>query len=68
MVLAVVALVSWGCATEETVVLETNLYATESEQLVWSALSETFLGSDAGKVIRGLVDKLTTDLASRGLI
>lgn len=54
--------------TEETVLLETNLYATASEELVWSALSETFVGSDAAKVIRGLVEKLAADLASRGLI
>jgi len=54
--------------TEETGVVETNLYDTASERLVWSALSETLLGGDVGRVIRGFVQTLVADLAARRLI
>jgi hypothetical protein len=54
--------------TEETVVVETNLYETASERLVWSALTETFVGADVGTLIRGFVETLTADLAARRLI
>ena len=55
-------------ATQEAVVLETNIYSTQSNQLIWSALSETFIGGSSESLIYSLVQKLIKDMAARDLI
>ena len=54
--------------TEQTVVLETNLYSMQNDQLIWSALSETFVEGSAQGLIKSLVQKLIDDMAARDLL
>lgn len=37
----------YNTTKEQTVVLETNLYSMQNDQLIWSALSETFFEGSA---------------------
>ena len=53
---------------DKTVVLETNLYSAQTDQLIWSALSETFLEGSAQSLISSLVSKLVDDMAAKDLI
>jgi hypothetical protein len=55
-------------ATEQTVVLETNVYSTQNDQLIWSALSETFVEGSAKNLINSLVNKLVDDMAAKNLL
>jgi hypothetical protein len=55
-------------ATEQTVVLETNVYSTQNDQLIWSALSETFVEGSAKSLINSLVNKLVDDMAAKNLL
>jgi len=55
-------------ATDEAVVLETNIYSTQSNQLIWSALSETFIEGDSKSIIYSLVQKLIQDMAAKDLL
>jgi hypothetical protein len=55
-------------ATEEAVVLETNIYSTQNNQLIWSALSETFMEGSSESLIYSLVQKLIKDMAAKDLI
>jgi len=48
--------------------IETNLYDTASEKLVWSMTSRSFNPVDAGEVIMPLSDSIIKDLAKNGLI
>lgn len=54
--------------TEKTVVLETNVYSTQNDQLIWSALSETFVGGSARSLINSLVKKLVEDMEAKNLL
>ena len=54
--------------TEEALVLETNIYSMQSNQLIWSALSETFTGGSSESLIYSLVQKLIKDMAAKDLI
>lgn len=54
--------------TEKTVVLETNVYSTQDDKLIWSALSETFVEDSAKKLIKSLVNKLVDDMEARNLL
>ena len=51
-----------------TVALETNLYDTESGELVWSMRSETMDASQPRQVIEDQIRLTTSTLAKRGLI
>jgi hypothetical protein len=55
-------------ATDEAVVLETNIYSMQTNQLIWSALSETFLEGSSKKLIQSLVQKLISDMAAKDLL
>ncbi len=55
-------------AREEAVVLETNIYSMQSNQLIWSALSETFLEGSSERLIRSLVQKLIQDMEAKDLL
>lgn len=48
--------------------IETNLYDTASEKLVWSMTSRSFNPVDAAEVIMPLSDSIIKDLAKNGLI
>jgi hypothetical protein len=52
---------------DEVAVVETNLYDTGSEQLVWSALSQTLVGGDSNELIRSFVQVMIKDLFKKGL-
>jgi hypothetical protein len=54
--------------THEIVKLETSLYEVKSEQLVWSAQSQTFAPETAVEVIEDLVKVVIRDLKEKGLI
>jgi hypothetical protein len=51
----------------EVVIVETNLYDARSEQLVWSALSKTFVEGDSDKLIRSFVEVMIDDLLKQNL-
>lgn len=53
---------------QQVVVLETNLYATKEEKLIWSGVSETFVEDSAEQLVRTLVGMIVKDLAAKGLI
>ena len=52
----------------EIVSVETNLYDADSEQLVWSALSRTFVAGDSNEVIRSFVQVMIKDLYKKKLL
>jgi hypothetical protein len=52
----------------EVVIVETNLYDAGSEQLVWSALSETFVEGNSDKLIREFVQIMIKDLFKKELL
>lgn len=54
--------------THETVMLETNLYDVESEELVWSAHSRTFSPESVDEIIVDLTKLIIKDLQSKHLI
>jgi hypothetical protein len=54
--------------TLETYTLETNLYDIESEELVWSARSQTFAPESVDEVIVDLTKLLINDLEDKNLI
>jgi hypothetical protein len=51
----------------EVVIVETNLFDAGSEQLVWSALSETFVEDDRDKLIKSFVEIMINDLFKQNL-
>ncbi len=51
----------------EVVIVETNLYDAGSEQLVWSALSETFVEDDKDKLMKSFVEIMINDLFKQKL-
>jgi len=55
-------------ATEEALVLETNIYSMQSNELIWSALSETFMEGSSESLIQSLVQKLIKDMSAKDLI
>ena len=55
-------------ATDESVVLETNIYNIHDNKLIWSALSETFIEGDAKSIIYSLIQKLIQDMADKDLL
>lgn len=58
-----------GYLAHDTVVsLETNLYDTRSEKLVWSMTSESFNPADAMDVIKPLSRTIIGNLSARGLL
>ncbi len=52
----------------EVVIVETNLYDTGSEKLVWSALSETFVEGSSDDLIRSFVQVMIKDLYEKNLL
>ena len=48
-------------------IVATNLYDADSEQLVWSALSETFVEGDSEKLISTFVEVMINDLFKQNL-
>ena len=58
-----------GQLIQDTVVsIETNLYDTATEHLVWSMRSKSFNPTDAAEVINPLADAIVKDLAKKRLI
>jgi hypothetical protein len=53
--------------THEIVSVETNLYDSDSEQLVWSALCRTFVAGDSNEAIRSFVQVMIKDLQKKKL-
>ncbi len=53
---------------DEVVVLETNLYDAKSEELIWSAMSETFVEGSTDKLIKGFITKIMENLSEKNLI
>ena len=51
----------------EVVIVETNLFDAASEQLVWSALSETFVEDDSDKLIKSFVEIMINNLFKQNL-
>jgi hypothetical protein len=51
----------------EVVIVETLLFDAGSEQLVWSALSNTFVEGDSEKLIRSFVQVMINDLFKQNL-
>ena len=54
--------------THDIVKLETNLYEVNSEELVWSAQSQSFAPESAKEVVDDLIKLVIKDLKSKGLI
>jgi hypothetical protein len=58
-----------GYTIEEKVVyMETNIYLTEGDKLIWSALSETFIEGAPYDLIKSFIDLLMKDLSKKGLV
>jgi len=55
-------------ATDEAVVLETNVYNIHDNKLIWSALSETFIEGSSKSLISSLVQKLIDDMVAKDLL
>ena len=53
---------------DEVVIVETNLYDSFSEELVWSALSETFVEGSSDDLIRSFVQVIIKDLYEKNLL
>ncbi len=53
---------------QQVVVLETNLYASKEEKLIWSGVSETFVEDSTEQLIRSFVGMIVKDLSAKGLI
>ncbi|MFC1856515.1 hypothetical protein ACFL9U_00625 [Thermodesulfobacteriota bacterium] len=54
--------------THEAVKLESNLYETQTEDLIWTAASETLDPKDAKQVIESLSKKVMKNLRKNGLL
>ena len=52
----------------EVVNLETNLYDTQTGNLIWSALSDTVIGGSSELEVRSVVDKIMQNLSENQLI
>lgn len=58
-----------GYLVDETIVsLETNMYVTPDEKLIWSLTSESFNPNNANKVINELAAIIIKELTKDGLI
>jgi hypothetical protein len=55
-------------STHEFVRLESNLYETETDHLIWSASTETVDPADTGSAARELCRVLIRDMKAKGLI
>ena len=56
-------------AVEDTVVhLETNLYAVDGEQLVWSGKTESFNPSDVKTLLTEMAEKILNEIGRTGFI
>ena len=55
-------------AEEEFAVIETNLYETRNDKLVWSALSETGLRGPDQKLIKTYIGIMVKTMAGQGLL
>jgi hypothetical protein len=53
---------------DEVVVLETNLYDAESEELIWTALSETVKEGPEERVIKNFIKLIMKNLSEKNLI
>ena len=53
---------------EQVVYMETNLYLTERDKLIWSALSETFIEGAPYDLIKSFIDVLINRLSKSNLI
>lgn len=47
---------------EEFVILETNLYDAETEEIIWTVSSETLMGETSSRLIKSLVKQLVANL------
>ena len=54
--------------TDEVVVLETNLYDAKSEEIIWSALSETVKEGPEERVIRNFIKLMVKNISKTNLI
>ena len=54
--------------TNEVVVIETNLYETKDEQLIWSAISETFIEGSRESLVRSFIKIIIKNLTKSGLV
>ena len=55
-------------STYKVVTVQSNIYATDSEALIWSAVSETVVDGDIEYAITSLVDTLVDSIVDKGLI
>jgi hypothetical protein len=53
---------------DEVVVLETNLYDAKSEELIWTALSETVKDGSEERVIKNFIKLIVKNLSEKNLI
>jgi len=53
---------------DEVVVLETNLYDTATEQIIWSAMSETFKGGSETVLIKDFIKLLVKNMSENKLL
>jgi hypothetical protein len=59
---------SGAVVESEVVVLETNLYDAETEDIIWSAMSETFMEKSSDKLIEEFIDLIIDDLSKSNII
>lgn len=58
-----------GYVTEnEYAIIETNLYETKTDKLVWAASSETLVGDSNKKLIRSYIGVMVNTMAKQGLL
>ena len=53
---------------DEVVSLETNLYETETGKLIWSAFSDTYVGTASEQEIKSFVEVIIKSLSDNQLI
>jgi hypothetical protein len=52
----------------EVVVLETNLYDAKSEELIWSAMTETFIEGSGDKLVKDFIKLIVKSLSDNNLL
>jgi hypothetical protein len=53
---------------EKFIILETNLYNAETEEIIWSVSSETSLGAPSNKLIKSLIELLVENLKEHSML
>ena len=66
--LRVPVLVPGYIAESEYAIIETNLYETDNDKLVWAASSETLIGDSDKSLIKSFIGIMVNTMVAQGLL